>query len=196
MKASFVGCTEASADGNEKGRREVSGGKRKTDRHHHHHHHQTIKPSHHHGPSPLDLIILFCSKSVARSQRPGARPSRRLLPGLLIRPVMPANIEGQREKENKKDTRTNIQEYRQRAGPPRCILTAPSQATSRPRPSRSRSHRSRRRHSASRASQKRKDEEKPRREQSPSISPTSLRQGQVSARCLARRRSRSPMTGR
>ena len=29
MKASFVGCTEASADGDEKGRKEVSSGKRK-----------------------------------------------------------------------------------------------------------------------------------------------------------------------
>ena len=67
----------------------------------------TIKPSHHHtithiiiiiisviviiivviiiiSVGVIVLIILFCSRSLRRSQRPGGRPSKRLPPGLLI----------------------------------------------------------------------------------------------------------------
>ena len=70
----------------------------------------TIKPSHHHtithiiiiiisviviiivviiiiSVSVIVLIVIFCSRSLRRSQRPGARPSRRLPPGLLIKAV-------------------------------------------------------------------------------------------------------------
>ena len=52
MKASFVGCTEASADGGEEGRREVGNTENISSSS------LTIKPSHHHTITHIIIIII------------------------------------------------------------------------------------------------------------------------------------------